>query len=250
MDTLQNPAGSRKVGVAGVSDSGVGVVDKSVALLDVLAAGPATLAQLVDATGLSRPTAHRLARAWEHHGIVGRDDDGRFRLGARAAAWAGTAGSGPLLDAARGVLAGLRDGTDESAQLYVRDGDRRICVAAAERPSGLRDTVPVGASLPLDAGSGGTVMRAFSDSLTESGDPALRRVVKRGWAQSVAERESGVASVSAPLLDDGRLVAVVSVSGPIERLGKTPGRRFAEPVVAAARDLERRAGLTGPAMIL
>lgn len=249
MDTLQTAGTRRKAkasDVSEVSDSGVGVVDKSVALLDVLAGGPATLAELVEATGVSRPTAHRLARAWEHHGIVGRDGDGRFRLGTRAAAWAGAAGSGPLLDAARVVLADLRDGTDESAQLYVRDGDRRICVAASERPSGLRDTVPVGASLPLDAGSGGTVIRAFSTTDAESEDPDLVRVVGRGWAESVAERESGVASVSAPVLDDGRLVAVVSVSGPIERLGKTPGRRFSAPVVAAARDLERRAGLAGP----
>lgn len=246
MDTLQRRAVVRQAGTAALSDSGVGVVDKSVALLDVLATGPASLAELVEATGVSRPTAHRLARAWEHHGLVGRDDEGRFRLGARAAAWAGAAGSGPLLDAARSVLTALRDATDESAQLYVRDGNRRICIASSERPSGLRDTVPVGASLPLDAGSGGTVIRAFSLDPGESQDPDLRRVVKRGWAESVAERESGVASVSAPVLRDGRLVAVVSVSGPIERLGRTPGRRFSAPVMAAARDLERRAGLTGP----
>ena len=40
--------------------SGVGVVDKSVAILDALESGPATLAQLVTATGIARPTLHRL----------------------------------------------------------------------------------------------------------------------------------------------------------------------------------------------
>ncbi|MCZ7528934.1 MAG: IclR family transcriptional regulator [Acidimicrobiia bacterium] len=220
--------------------SGVGVVDKSVGLLDALAKGPASLAELVESTGLSRPTAHRLARAWEHHGVVGRDEQGRFRLGAHATAWAGASGTGPLLDAARSVLADLRDATDESAQLYMRDGDRRICVAAAERPSGLRDTVPVGASLPLDAGSGGKVMLAFEGP---PADAERRRIRKRGWADSVAEREPGVASVSAPVLRDDTLVAVVSVSGPIDRLTCTPGKRFAQAVTRAARDLEHRAGL-------
>ena len=46
------------------------------------------------------------------------------------------------------------------AKLYVREGDRRVCVASAERTSGLRDTVPLGASLPLTAGSGGAATKA------------------------------------------------------------------------------------------
>ena len=38
----------------------------------------------------------------------------------------------------RCIAAPLRDDTGESAQLYVRHGDRRICVVAAERATGLR----------------------------------------------------------------------------------------------------------------
>jgi DNA-binding IclR family transcriptional regulator len=56
-----------------------------------------------------------------------------------------------------------------------------------------------------------------------------------GWIQTVAEREPGVASVSAPVLDvDGLVVAAVSVSGPAERLGPTPGRRLGPAVARAA----------------
>ena len=47
------------------------------------------------------------------------------------------------------ALSALRDATGESAQLYRRQGDQRICVAAAERMSGLRDSVPVGAALTM-----------------------------------------------------------------------------------------------------
>ena len=42
------------------------------------------------------------------------------------------------------MLPRLRDITGESVQLYRRDGMHRVCVAAAEPASGLRDTVPVG----------------------------------------------------------------------------------------------------------
>jgi DNA-binding IclR family transcriptional regulator len=67
-------------------------------------------------------------------------------------------------------------------------------------------------------------------------------VRSRGWAASVAEREAGVASVSAPVRDrSGTVVAALSVSGPIDRLGRRPGVRFADPVVRSAADLSRRA---------
>jgi DNA-binding IclR family transcriptional regulator len=226
--------------------SGVGVIDKSAAILEALAEqGTASLAELVEATGLSRPTVHRLALALAAHGLVGRDERGRFRLGVRLAAWGGrvAAVSPALIEQAASVLAGLRDETGESAQLYVRDGDHRVCVAVAERPSGLRDTVPVGARLPLVAGSGAKILLAWADpgEWPEGADRAeLRAVRQRGWAASVAEREAGVASVSAPVHDAAAaVVAALSVSGPIDRLGRRPGPRFAPALLAAARALEQ-----------
>jgi DNA-binding IclR family transcriptional regulator len=233
--------------------SGVGVIDKSAAILEALAArGPLSLGELVEATAIPRPTAHRLAVALAAHGLVGRDDLGRFALGVRLAAWGGRVDALPesLLAEAAEVLDGLRDETGESAQLYVRDGERRVCVAAAERPSGLRDTVPVGARLALTAGSGAKVLLAWADpaSWPPGADAnALRAVRQKGWAASVAEREAGVASVSAPVRDrDGLVVAALSVSGPIDRLGRRPGARFAGTVTRAAADLARRLSRSGP----
>jgi DNA-binding IclR family transcriptional regulator len=236
-----------------IISTNVGVLDKSVLILAALAdEGPLSLAGLVSATGLSRPTAHRLAAALEAHRLVGRDEAGRYRLGLRLLGWAGAVRvEMGLVEAARPVLEALRDETGESAQLFVRDGDARLCVAASERPAGLRDTVPVGAVLPIDRGSGGKVLLAFGseDGAATGRFPAvdvaeLETIRRRGWAASVAEREDGVCSVSAPVLDSGGKVhAALGVSGPINRLGRQPGKQLAAPVVAAARELERRAGL-------
>src|ERR1700710_1037658 len=96
------------------NDSGVGVLDKAVRLLDALEDGPATLAELVEQTKLPRATAHRLAVALEVHRLVARLADGRFRLGDRLAA-----SPDRLVAAAGPVLADLRDETGESAQCYV-----------------------------------------------------------------------------------------------------------------------------------
>ena len=67
---------------------------------------------------------------------------------------------------------------------------------------------------------------------------ALSGIRRRGWAQSVGEREQGVASVSAPVKSPGgKVIAAVSVSGPLERLSRQPGRMHAPAVLAAAERL-------------
>ena len=225
--------------------SGVGVLDKSVLVLEAVESGACTLAALVERTGLSRATAHRLAVALEVHRLLSRDREGRWRIGPRLAELAGATAGDALLERAGSVLGRLRDVTGESAQLYRRQGDRRVCVAAAERGSGLRDTVPVGSVLPLSAGSAAQVLLAWSpdDPLVRTAaftPRTLAEVRRRGWSHSVAERESGVASVSAPVrARDGRVLAAVSVSGPLERLTRSPGRLHAEAVCAAAAELAR-----------
>jgi DNA-binding IclR family transcriptional regulator len=207
------------------SVSGVGVLDKAMTILAALEGEPLALAGLVEATGISRPTAHRLACALEAHGLVRRDDEGRFALGMRLVAL-GHAASGDLniVETARPALEALRDELGESVQLYVRDGDRRVCALSLESPHGLRTIVSLGASLPLDVGSAGKVLRNLTGA--------------KGWAESVGEREEGVASVSAPVVDvAGRVIAAVSVSGPVQRTTKAPGRRYGSAVVAAAREV-------------
>jgi DNA-binding IclR family transcriptional regulator len=227
----------------GQPSSGIGVVDKSVAILAAVADAPQALADLVSSTDLPRATAHRLAVALEVHRLLARDADGRFVLGPRVGELA-AALPDPVVTAAGPVLAWVRDECGESSQLYRRDGAERVCVAAAERAHGLRTTVPIGSRLPLTAGSGAQVICAWSDPASvadvlpaaEFTDKSLAEVRRRGWAQSVGQREAGVASVSAPVLGvGGELLAAISISGPIERLGRTPGARFAPVLIAGAR---------------
>lgn len=222
--------------------TGVGVLDRSVALLNLLTDGPRSLRRLSDASGLPRPTAHRLLVALERHGMVARDSAGLFRLGPRLTELALCADPSLDLAAMAGpVLARLHEATGESVQLYVRSGDQRLCIAAKDAGTGLRDSVPVGALLPLAAGSGGKVLLAWSvdasrfDSVPASELAAIR---DRGWAASVAEREAGVASISAPVLrSDGTVAAALCVSGPVSRLGQAPGRRLSGLVTGAAAEL-------------
>jgi len=203
--------------------SNVGVLDKAVAVLRALERdGASGLAELTASTGLPRATAHRLAAALEQHGLVRRDAAGRWCLGLALVGLGHAASAGfPLADLARPVLTALRDDTGESVQLFVREGDGRRCVVSLQSAHGLRWIVPEGAVLPMHVGSAGRVL---------SGE-----LGPGGWVESVAEREAGVASVSAPVVDaGGRMLAALSVSGPVERMSRAPGVRFGGAVVAAA----------------
>ncbi|OBG00042.1 IclR family transcriptional regulator [Mycolicibacter sinensis] len=228
--------------------SGIGVLDKALVVLHTVAESPCGLAELCDRTGLPRATAHRLAAGLEAHRLLGRDDDGRWQIGPAVTELAARADD-PLRAAGAAVLPRLREITDESVQLYRREGSARVCVAALEPPAGLRDTVPVGARLPMTAGSGAKVLLAYAEPALQQEVLAeakftsrtLADVRRRGWAQSVAEREPGVASVSAPVRDQrGTVVAAISVSGPIDRMGRRPGARWAAALLAAAEALTAR----------
>ena len=207
------------------SVSGVGVIDKAVVLLRALRDSPADLAGLQQACGLPRATTHRLLVALEKHHLVRRDGQGRFCLGFEFVAYGRAAGEQfALAELAGPVLTRLRDESGESVQLYVREDDARRCVVSLQSPHGLRWIVPVGSSLPLDVGSAGRVLG--------------RADLPAGWVESVEEREPGVASVSAAVQDgSGRVVAAVSISGPVERLTRSPGDRFGAAVMAAASEL-------------
>ena len=196
------------------SVSGVGVIDKGVGILRALAQGPLDLAALQAETGLPRATAHRLAVALELHGLVRRDPQGRFCLGFELIRLGRAAEDQfPLAELTRPMLTQLRDATGESVQLYVRDADGRRCVLSLESTHGLRWIVPQGALLPLDRGSAGRVLNGHD------------------IAESVEEREPGVASVSAAVRDrKGQIIAAVSLSGPVERLSRQPRQRFGQAV--------------------
>jgi DNA-binding IclR family transcriptional regulator len=212
--------------------TGVGVLDKATHVLRAVAERPLSLQGLQAATDLPRATAHRLAVALEAHGLLRRDEDGRFDLGPELAALGRIASERfPIAGLALPVLEALRDDTGESTQLFVREGGHRRCVLSLQSPHALRWIVPEGVLFPLEFGSAGRVLSGETSS---------------EWVESVEEREPGVASVSSPVFaGSGGVVAAVSVSGPIERLTRQPGARFGKRVAQAAAEIADLLGTDG-----
>lgn len=219
--------------------SGIKVLDRAVAIMMAAANRPSSLNELCETTGLPRATAHRLATALEAHRILTRTEDGKW-------------GAGPalpgnrdhLLEAAGPVMDELLEATGESVQLYELSGNTRTCIATREPESGLHNVVPVGRQLPLNSGSAARVIAAFADvsvpdALYTAEDVATAK--KQGYSESIEEREAGLASISAPVVDSqGTFLAVLSISGSAERFRPSPAEKYADLLLDAATRLRAR----------
>ena len=170
-------------------------------------------------SGLSVSTAHRLALSMVEYGFLRRTESGEFRLGHRFVRNA-------MEQAALPRLAELQRTTGETAQLWVRRGDERVCLLSVDSDHELKASLPSGSRLPLPAGSSGKLLAE---------DPeALASIEQRGWVESTGVRTPGLGSVSAPVMVRGRLLASVCLAVPLPRVSKSPGRDFGAAVIEAA----------------
>ena len=255
---------SRRIARTTVAETGVGVLDRCVAILDAIEQGARTHADVVAATGLSRTTAHRLLKALGSHGLVTYQGGSGYRFGSRLLQIAAASLQEVQLRAvAHPALERLARTTGESAQLYVASTEgERMCIDAVESSSELRTIVTIGSVLPITHGSAGKIFMAWMPhheqdmwiervtprtEATPTGDRLRRQLTaarRQGWASSAGERQPGVGSVSAPVLGRlGELVAVASISGPTSRVARFSAKRYAHAVTEAAREIERSLAL-------
>jgi DNA-binding IclR family transcriptional regulator len=215
--------------------------------------------ELARATGLPRSTVTRTLRTLADAGLV--EDPGAWVLGYELVRLARAADPDrPLVDAARRVLAALRDETDESALLAVmrgRPGIEVVLQVDPDRHVGVSNWV--GAEVPLHASAAGKLaLAALSRDELEAwiaGHPLtpyaaatvtdaralereLDRVRRRGWAELVDELEDGHAALAVAVPSaDKTPVAAVGISGPTFRLGRSRRRELLPLLQRAAAEL-------------
>ncbi|RAM37000.1 IclR family transcriptional regulator [Arthrobacter globiformis] len=195
-------------------------LERAAAILDAVGRSAVSASELSRRTGLSLSTAHRLALQMVDYGFLRRTESGTFRLGQRFVRSA-------LENAALPVLHELRDTTGESAQLWVRRGDERVCLLSADSRHELRATLPPGSRLPLPAGSSGRLLAADDEVLAE--------LASAGWIESVGSRTPGLGSISAPVQTEEGIIAAVCLAMPLARVTGSPGQDHGAVVVQAAR---------------
>jgi DNA-binding IclR family transcriptional regulator len=245
----------------------VQVLERSFALLDVLAAhpDPVSLKEISERTGLHPSTAHRILNDLAIGRLVDRPQAGSYRLGMRLLELGNLVKARlDVRDAALGPMRELHKLTHQPVNLSVRQGDEIVYIERtySER-SGMQVVRAVGGRAPLHLTSVGKLFLAHDDaqrvrayaartglaghtrnSITSL--PALERemtlVRQRGQARDDEELELGVRCMAAGIYDDqGKLVAGLSISAPADRLEEAWMERLRATAASISAALGHRA---------
>ena len=223
------------------------------------------LADVTARLKLERNQAYRSLKTLEAGGFLVATDDARFELGP-AAAGLGTAAmrfhAASVIDVAGPVLDRLSLQTRETVHLFVRQGERAVCVDRRESPQSVRLVSVLGRSVPLHAGAVPKAMLAWLPP-TEQGalldrldelpaftdrtyrdraalETELVAIRARGHSISDEDFDPSARGVGAAVFDaTGDPVAGVSVGGPSFRIDDATLERFGALVQAAAHELTR-----------
>ena len=212
-----------------------------------------TLAELADATGLSRPAVRRILLTLQRLGYV-RGNGGRWALTPRVL----TIGqhyveSHALVETAQPYLLDLAERTHESASLASLDGTEVVYVARVPVRRIMSINVAVGTRVPAHATSMGRVLLAWLPEHeldaylaeahlgrftagTVAAPDALRAVLadvrEAGFALVDQELEQGLLSASAPVRDrSGAVVAALATSTSTGRSDVTQLRENVVPLL-------------------
>jgi IclR family acetate operon transcriptional repressor len=239
---------------------------KGLSLVDHIADsdGPLRLADLVEISGLPRPTVLRLLDVLCRAEVLRTDVGGAYTLGPRVAAW----GQSFLdrLDLRAQAMEPMRELVDLSGEtcfLGVLDGAQVLYLAAVHSPQPVRPAARPGSRNPLHCTGIGKVLlaglpddeidvllgepleRRTENTMTRRADVLehVRLVRNRGYATDEIENEEGVRCVAAPIRDStGAVVAGLSVSAPAYRFSSADVHRFAPDVLRVTAELSRRLG--------
>jgi IclR family transcriptional regulator, acetate operon repressor len=217
------------------------VSDRLLLILDAVAAhhGDIGLSKLAAATGIAKPTVHRLATELVKYRMLRRGENGYglgfhlFELGQQVPT------SRRLRDTALPLMSDLLEATHEIVQLAVLDDLDVVYVEKLTVRQSMKAPSVVGSRLPAYCSGLGKAILAFSDEDTvnrvlSSPMPALTSATitdpnrfrkeldairQRGTAHDRGEGTVGIICVAAPILDyNTRAVAALSITGPRQRL--------------------------------
>jgi IclR family acetate operon transcriptional repressor len=242
--------------------TGTQAVDRAARLLTEIVDAPeaVTFSELSGATGLAKSTTSRLLFALERNGLIRRESAGGYRPGDVFVRYAWRAGRAPdLVEVARPFLERLGEATSETVNLGVLNHGAVEQIAQVDSHYVLGGANWFGRSLPLHCTAQGKILLAYRASPLPAGRlerltqatitsraallAELDEVRRRGFAVTVEELEPGLVAVASPVhLETGTVVAAISVSGPVTRLGPSRLSEVAAACVDQAAALSAALG--------
>ncbi|HEY1610200.1 MAG TPA: IclR family transcriptional regulator [Paraburkholderia sp.] len=216
------------------SPDGVAALDRAFAILFAFRPDDKglSLAELAARTGLYKSTILRLIASLTHHRMLLRSDDGRYLIGPAALQLGALYQRGlQLADVVLPLMRGLRDECNESVSFYVRRQDLRVCLHRVDTTHTIRDHVREGDVLPLERGSGGRLLSAFSGA---HGEP-YEQIRRDGYYISIGERDSETAGISTPVFSAAQpLAGAFTLAGPRPRVDEALLRSMRQSMLEAS----------------
>lgn len=224
----------------------------------------ASVEELADEVGLPRSSAYRYVSLLREVGLLEEDRRGIYRVSARVHSVARAAdAAGTLIMTTRPFLSRLADETGETSVLVRLLGDAAVAVDQIESRHPIRLAFSPGRTMPLVDGAPAKLLLASLPASTraayldkmERADPRLRarraareeelaRIRRQGWAESTEEVDPGCWGTAAPIIQRGRVIAALSVAGPLSRIDAEARQHVLDRTIAAAKDVsDRLAGL-------
>jgi DNA-binding IclR family transcriptional regulator len=216
------------------SPDGVAALDRAFAILFAFRPDDKglSLAELASRTGLYKSTILRLIASLTHHRMLLRSDDGRYLIGPAALQLGALYQRGlQLADVVLPLMRALRDECNESVSFYVRRQDLRVCLHRVDTTHAIRDHVREGDVLPIDKGSGGRLLSAFSGA---QGKP-YEQIRRDGYYISIGERDSETAGISTPVFSAAQpLAGAFTLAGPRPRVDEALLKGMRRSMLAAS----------------
>ncbi|MFI1199236.1 IclR family transcriptional regulator [Streptomyces sp. BHT-5-2] len=212
-------------------------VDRALSILPLLAEGPADLGQVADRLGVHKSTALRLLRTLHAHGLVHRQPDQRYRLGARLFALAQQAAEHlDVREIAHPHLVELNEKCGHTVHLAVHEENEVLYIDKVDSRYPVRMYSRIGKPVAITVAAVAKLLladlpeaerRALAARLdypryTPRSTPdaaaflaELAKVREQGWATDLGGHEESINCIGAPVRGaDGRVAAAMSISAP------------------------------------
>lgn len=223
-------------------------IERGIEILQLLESGPLGVTELANGTALPKTTVHRLLKTFEAHHWVECNEAKRYQL-----SW----GILPMAKAfltsldvraiAQPFMVVIRDELQQSVNLFLAQGDYRICIerVAADKP--LRNDIKIGTVYPIFKGAAGKIFSAYlsdrSDNDMSAGESL--QIHQDGYVITRGSRVPDAASIAVPIFSFGnKLEAVMTISGPIGDYTEERVKAYVEVLLTLGQTISKQMGAT------
>lgn len=253
--------------MSGTNKQNLQLLERATAILDFISldAGYSSFTEIVDGTGISKPSVHRILATLENFRIVVRDEQGRYILGPRIIGWSRSCiQSRSLLFAAKPWLDRIWNEVGETLHLVSFENEQAYYLFKMESRHPLQMRSRMGDPIALHSTAAG---KAILFSLPETNlevilkkinldaktkntitDPAtlllqLQRFRAQGFSEEVEENEQDIRCMAAPILNNrGFPVGAVSITCPTYRCDDLKARKMGEFLAVTMPNLSYELG--------